>query len=98
MDIKEIKEIIKELHNICEDIDELHYLIICNKLFKLNSNIKPRINHDLYVNYNKEIENLFFESFINETTNHQLNIILNDIIYYISIIITMLNKIILNYP
>lgn len=64
----------------------------------MNSNIKPRINHDLYVNYNKEIENLFFESFINENSNHQLNIIMNDIIYYISIIITMLNKIILNYP
>jgi len=98
MDIKEIKEIIKELNHICEDIYELHNLIICNKLFKLNPYIKKHITNDLYVNYNKEIENLFFESFINENFSYQLKVIINDIIYYISIIITILNKIILNYP
>ena len=98
MDIKEIKEIIRELNHICEDIYELHNLIICNKLFKLNPYIKKHITNDLYVNYNKEIENLFFESFINENFSYQLKVIINDIIYYISIIITILNKIILNYP
>ena len=94
----DIKEIIKELNHICEDIYELHNLIICNKLFKLNPYIKKHITNDLYVNYNKEIENLFFESFINENFSYQLKVIINDIIYYISIIITILNKIILNYP
>jgi len=98
MDIKKIKENIKELNHICEDIYELHNLIICNKLFKLNPYIKKHITNDLYVNYNKEIENLFFESFINENFSYQLKVIINDIIYYISIIITILNKIILNYP
>jgi len=94
-----IEDIIKELTNICEDIYELHNLIICNKLFKLNKNIKPHISKQLYINYNKELENLFFESFINETyINDQIKIIMNEIIYLISEIITSLNKLLLNYP
>jgi hypothetical protein len=94
-----IEDIIKELTNICEDVYELHNLIICNKLFKLNKNIKPHISKQLYINYNKELENLFFESFINETKiNNQIKIIMNEIIYLISEIITSLNKLLLNYP
>jgi hypothetical protein len=94
-----IEDIIKELNNICEDVYELHNLIICNKLFKLNKNIKPHISKQLYINYNKELENLFFESFINETyINDQIKIIMNEIIYLISEIITSLNKLLLNYP
>jgi hypothetical protein len=94
-----IEDIIKELTNICEDIYELHNLIICNKLFKLNKNIKPHISKQLYINYNKELENLFFESFINESKiNNEIKIIMNEIIYLISEIITSLNKLLLNYP
>lgn len=94
-----IEDIIKELTNICEDVYELHNLIICNKLFKLNKNIKPHISKQLYINYNKELENLFFESFINETKiNNEIKIIMNEIIYLISEIISSLNKLLLNYP
>lgn len=94
-----IEEIIKELNNVCEDVYELHSLIICNKLNKLNEHIKPYITKELYVNYNKNLENLFFESFINETNiNNEIKIIMNDIIFLISNIITMLNKVLLNYP
>jgi hypothetical protein len=94
-----IEDIIKELTNICEDVYELHNLIICNKLFKLNKNIKPHISKQLYINYDKELENLFFESFINETKiNNEIKIIMNDIIYLISEIISSLNKLLLNYP
>jgi hypothetical protein len=94
-----IEDIIKELTNICEDIYELHNLIICNKLFKLNKNIKPHISKQLYINYNKELENLFFESFINESKiNNEIKIIMNEIIYLISEIISSLNKLLLNYP
>jgi len=94
-----IEDIIKELTNICEDIYELHNLIICNKLFKLNKNIKPHISKQLYINYNKELENLFFESFINESKiNNEIKIIMNEIIYLISEIIISLNKLLLNYP
>lgn len=94
-----IEDIIKELTNICEDVYELHNLIICNKLFKLNKNIKPYISKQLYINYNKELENFYFESFINETyINNQIKIIMNEIIYLISEIIISLNKLLLNYP
>lgn len=94
-----IEEIIIELNHICEDVYELHNLIICNKLFKLNKHIKKHIEHDLYMNFNKEVENLFFESFINEKIfNDEIKIIINDIIYLISQIIIMLNNILLNYP
>ena len=53
----DIKDIIKELNHICEDIYELHNLLICNKLFKLHRYIKPHISNELYIVYNKEIEN-----------------------------------------
>jgi hypothetical protein len=55
----DIKNIIKELNNICEDVYELHNLIICNKLYKINKYIKPHICNELYKEYNKEIENIF---------------------------------------
>lgn len=94
-----IENIIKELNTICEDVYELHNLIICNKLFKLNKHIKPYITKELYVNYNKNLENLFFESFINESNiKNEIKIIMTDIIILISDIIKMLNKILLNYP
>lgn len=35
IDIKELKRIIKELNNICENVYEIHSLIICNKLYIL---------------------------------------------------------------
>jgi hypothetical protein len=74
-----IENIIKELNNICEDVYELHNLIICNKLLNLNNDIKPHISRQLFLTYNKEVENLFFESFINETKiNNDIKIIIND--------------------
>jgi hypothetical protein len=93
-----IENIIKELTDICENVYELHNLIICNKLFNLNKDIKPHISRQLFLNYNKELENLFFESFINETKINDIKIIINDIIYLISQIISSLNKLLLNYP
>ena len=90
----DIKNIIKELNNICEDVYELHNLIICNKLYNLNKYIKPHICNKLYKEYNKEIENIFFESFIETDIKKNMN----EIIYLISEIIIILNKIILNYP
>jgi hypothetical protein len=90
----DIKDIIKELNHICEDIYELHNLFICNKLFKLNKFIKPHISNELYMNYNKEVENVFFDSFISAEIGKNMN----EIIYLISQIIMILNKIILNYP
>ena len=90
----DIKNIIKELNNICEDVYELHNLIICNKLFNLNKYIKPHICQELYKEYNAEVENIFFESFIESDIKKDMN----DIIYLISEIIIILNKIILNYP
>ena len=90
------KDIIKDLNHICEDVYELHNLLICNKLFNLNKYIKPQISRELYINYNKELENIFFESFIN--TEIDIKKDMNEIIYLISEIIVILNKIILNYP
>jgi hypothetical protein len=90
----DIKNIIKELNNICEDVYELHNLIICNKLYNLNKYIKPHICKNLYKKYNKEIETIFFESFIEKDIKKNMN----EIIYLISEIIIILNKIILNYP
>lgn len=90
----DIKCIIKELNHICEDIYELHNLLICNKLFKLNKYIKPHISNELYEVYNKEIEYIFFDSFISPEIGNNMN----DIIYLISEIIMILNKIILIYP
>ena len=90
----DIKDIIKELNHICEDIYELHNLLICNKLFKLHRYIKPYISNELYIVYNKEIENVFFDSFISTEIGKNMN----EIIYLISEIIMILNKIILNYP
>ena len=52
-----------------------------------------------YDNYNRKIENLFFESFFYKTKfDIEVKIILNDIIGLISEIIILLNRIILNYP
>ena len=96
MNTKDIKDIIKDLNHICEDVYELHNLLICNKLFNLNKYIKPQISRELYINYNKELENIFFESFIN--TEIDIKKDMNEIIYLISEIIVILNKIILNYP
>ena len=96
MNTKDIKDIIKDLNHICEDVDELHNLLICSKLFNLNKYIKPHISRKLYINYNKELENIFFESFIN--TEIDIKKDMNEIIYLISEIIVILNKIILNYP
>ena len=90
MNTMDIKDIIKDLNHICEDVDELH------KLFNLNKYIKPHISRELYINYNKELENIFFESFIN--TEIDIKKDMNEIIYLISEIIVILNKIILNYP
>ena len=90
----DIKDIIKELNHICEDIYELHNLFICNKLFKLHRYIKPHISNELYISYNQVIENVFFDSFINNEIRKNMN----EIIYLISQIIVILNKIILNYP
>ena len=90
----DIKDIIKELNHICEDIYELHNLLICNKLFKLHRYIRPHISNELYIAYNQEIENVFFDSFINNEIRKNMN----EIIYLISQIIVILNKIILNYP
>lgn len=90
----DIKDIIKELNHICEDIYELHNLLICNKLFKLHRYIKPHISNELYIVYNKEIETVFFDSFISTEIGKNMN----EIIYLISEIIMILNKIILNYP
>lgn len=90
----DIKDIIKELNHICEDIYELHNLFICNKLFKLHRYIKSHISNELYIAYNQEIENVFFDSFINNEIRKNMN----EIIYLISQIIVILNKIILNYP
>ena len=90
MNTMDIKDIIKDLNHICEDVDELH------KLFNLNKYIKPHISRKLYINYNKELENIFFESFIN--TEIDIKKDMNEIIYLISEIIVILNKIILNYP
>ena len=97
MNTMDIKDIIKDLNHICEDIYELHNLLICNKLFNLNKYIKPHISRKLYINYNKELENIFFESFINNT-DLDIKKDMNEIIYLISEIIVILNKIILNYP
>ena len=98
----DIKDIIKELNHICEDIYELHNCSICNKLFKLNNHIKPHIDDDLYNDYTRKIETIFFDSFINQhydnIYNEELNILILEIVYYISKIITMLNNILLNYP
>ena len=96
MNTMDIKDIIKDLNHICEDVYELHNLLICNKLFNLNKYIKPHISRELYINYNKELENIFFESFIN--TEIDIKKDMNEIIYLISEIIVILNKIILNYP
>lgn len=90
----DIKDIIKELNHICEDIYELHNLLICNKLFKLHKYIKPHISNELYMDYNKEIEHVFFDSFISVEIGKNMN----EIIYLISQIIIILNNIILNYP
>jgi len=99
INIKELKRIIKELNNICENVYEIHSLMICNKLYKLNNNIKEHISNDYYKNYNRKIENLFFESFFYKTKfDIEVKIIMNDIIGLISEIIILLNRIILNYP
>ena len=47
MNTMDIKDIIKDLNHICEDIYELHNLLICNKLFNLNKYIKPHISRKL---------------------------------------------------
>ena len=72
----------------------MHNLLICNKLFKLHRYIKPHISNELYIVYNKEIETVFFDSFISTEIGKNMN----EIIYLISEIIMILNKIILNYP
>ena len=46
------------------------------------------------MDYNKEIENVFFDSFISVEIGKNMN----EIIYLISQIIIILNNIILNYP
>jgi hypothetical protein len=46
------------------------------------------------MNYNKEVENVFFDSFISAEIGKNMN----EIIFLISQIIMILNKIILNYP
>jgi hypothetical protein len=94
-----IENIIKELNNICANIYEIHTLIICNKLNNLNDDIKYYITPELFSIYNKELENLYFESFFNECKyDKELSIVINEIIFLISEIIVILNKIILNYP
>ena len=99
IDIKELKIIIKELNNICENVYEIHSLMICNKLYKLNNDIKHHISNDYYYDYERKIENLYFESFFYKNKfDIEVKIIMNDIISLISGIIILLNRIILNYP
>ena len=85
----EIQEVIKQLHTVCETINETHTLGICKTLRNITPYIEIYISKQLFKVYKKQLDNLYFEAVFND---HKYIITINETVYVISEIIIELKK------